>query len=47
VVAHRRLAMAGEAAVGAEQSSEEAAVKWCEGDAKWAVASSGDVQAQG
>jgi hypothetical protein len=39
--------MAGEAAVGVEQSGEEVVVEWCEGEAKWVVASSGDVQTQG
>jgi hypothetical protein len=43
----RWLAMAGEAAIGAEQSSEEAAVERCEGEAEWVVASSTDFQAHG
>jgi hypothetical protein len=37
----------GEAAVDVEQSSEEAVVERCKGEAKWVVASSSDVQAQG
>jgi hypothetical protein len=41
------LAMAGEAAVSAEQSSEDAVVERGMGEAKWVLASSGDVQAQG
>jgi hypothetical protein len=45
--ARRRLATAGKAVVGVEQSSEEAAVKRWVGEAKWAVASSGEVRAQG
>jgi hypothetical protein len=41
--AHQQLAMVGEAIVGAEQSSKEAAAKWCMGEAEWVVASFGDV----
>jgi hypothetical protein len=37
----------GEVAVGAEQSSEEAAVERCKGEAKWVVACFGDVLAHG
>jgi hypothetical protein len=33
--AHRWLATTGEVAVSAEYSSKEAAVEWCEGEAKW------------
>jgi hypothetical protein len=40
--ARRRLAMACEVVVSAEQSSKEAAVEQCEGEAKWVVASSAD-----
>jgi hypothetical protein len=45
--AHRRLATLGELVVGVEKSNEEAAIEWCEGEADWVVASSGDVLAQG
>jgi hypothetical protein len=43
----RRLATAGEAAVDVEQSSEDEVVERCDGEAKCAVAFSGDVHVQG
>jgi hypothetical protein len=41
------LVTAGKVAISVDQSNEEVAVEQCEGEVKWVVDSSGDVQAQG
>jgi hypothetical protein len=45
--ARLRLATMGEAAVGVEQSNEEATVELWEGGVNMAMASCGDIRAQG